>query len=232
MADNGGKAAIRATGIGKTYRAPARDLVVLDGIDLEVEVGASVAVMGPSGSGKSTLLHILGTLDRPTEGSVEIDGVDVGSLRDAALAQLRNRRLGFVFQDHYLLPQLTALENVLVPALAGKNAASGADRAIRLLDRLGLAERRDHLPSELSGGECQRVAIARALVMRPAVLLCDEPTGSVDEATESAIGEAFRSLQNDEGVALVVVTHNRAFAGRFDRVLTLAHGRLDESEGS
>ena len=224
--------AIRAQGIRKVYEQGDRSLAVLDGVDLELEAAASVALMGPSGSGKSTLLHILGTLDDVTEGTLELNGADPSEMNDAELADFRNRSLGFVFQDHYLLPQCSALENVLVPTLAGGDRAGAEARATQLLERLGLADRADHMPSQLSGGERQRVAIARALIRSPKILLCDEPTGSVDEDAETDIADAFEALVADEGVALAVVTHNRRFADRFERVMRLSHGRLIADGGA
>jgi lipoprotein-releasing system ATP-binding protein len=220
---------IEVEALRKEYPAPAGPSVILSGASLTVGRGESVAIMGPSGSGKSTLLHILGTLDRPTAGRVTLDGQDPFSLPEAALADFRNRTIGFVFQDHVLLPQCTALENVLIPTLAApgdRRAAAG--RAGELLETVGLAERRDARPAELSGGERQRVAIARALINRPGILLCDEPTGNLDAATGERIGELFQAIRQAERVAMVVVTHNEAFARRFGRVLHLANGRLTE----
>lgn len=218
---------IEAEGVRKEYPAQAGGQVVLAGVDLAVRRGESVAVMGPSGSGKSTLLYILGTLDAPTAGRVSIAGREPFGLKEKELADFRNRELGFVFQDHALLPQCTALENVLVPTLArGGDRQAAASRAERLLESVGLRERIDARPAELSGGERQRVAIARALINEPRVLLCDEPTGNLDAETGERIGELFVKLQQQEQVAMVVVTHNEAFAKRFDRVLWLRGGKL------
>jgi lipoprotein-releasing system ATP-binding protein len=220
---------IEVEGLRKEFAGAAGRVVVLDGVRLRARRGESVAIMGPSGSGKSTLLHILGALDAPTAGTVRIGGGDPFALDDAALAAFRNRTIGFVFQDHALLPQCTALENVLVPTLAGKtDRAAAARRAAELLGRVGLGGQGDSRPMELSGGERQRVAIARAMINRPRVLLCDEPTGNLDAATGRTIGELFVELQRGEGVTLVVVTHNDPFAHLFDRVLHLRNAQLHE----
>ena len=211
----------------KEFETRSGVLRVLDGVNLSVERGESAAVMGPSGSGKSTLLHILGTLDMPTSGRVELAGKDPSSLSPDGMAWFRNREIGFVFQDHQLLPQCSVLENVLIPTLVcDKNQAEGAARARGLLERVGLSERMHYRPAELSGGEKQRVAIARALIRNPAILLCDEPTGNLDQATADSVGDCFVELQREEKVALVVVTHNPGFARRFDRTLVLEKGRL------
>jgi lipoprotein-releasing system ATP-binding protein len=211
----------------KEFEARSGVLRVLEGVNLSVERGESVAVMGPSGSGKSTLLHILGTLDTPTSGRVELAGTDPFSLSPDAIARLRNRQIGFVFQDHQLLPQCSALENVLIPTLVGEaDKAESAARALGLLERVGLAQRVDYRPAELSGGERQRVAIARALIRAPGILLCDEPTGNLDQETAESVGDCFVELQREEKVALVVVTHNPIFARRFSRTLVLEKGRL------
>ncbi|MEM7234155.1 MAG: ABC transporter ATP-binding protein, partial [Planctomycetota bacterium] len=172
---------VHAQSLSKSYPTPSDPLVVLDDISLELDAGEALAITGPSGSGKSTLLHILGTLDEPTAGTVTFDGQNPFELDDTSLSAFRNLSLGFVFQDHYLLPQLSVLENVLVPTIAGKSgSAEITERARDLLSRVGLAERVGHRPSELSGGERQRAAIARALIQRPGFLLCDEPTGNLD----------------------------------------------------
>ncbi|NQU45364.1 ABC transporter ATP-binding protein [bacterium] len=220
---------IEARGLCKEYRSGRRNLVVLDGVDLEVGAGESAAIMGPSGSGKSTLLHILGTLDTPTGGSLSLGGENPFDLSPEKLADFRNRRVGFVFQDHYLLPQCTALENVLIPALvqAKSSRDDAAKRAAELLERVGLGKRRDYHPGELSGGESQRVAIARALINRPAIVLCDEPTGNLDQDTGSEIAEVFLRIQHEDEVALVLATHDSALAERFDRIVRLVKGRLE-----
>lgn len=220
---------IEAEGLTKEYpAAQGGALTVLDGVALRVARGEAVAVMGPSGSGKSTLLHILGALDSPTSGSVRVAGRDPFALKEAQLAEFRNQSVGFVFQDHVLLPQCTALENVLVPTLTGHgDRRAAAARAVQLLETVGLRDKMDSRPAELSGGERQRVAIARALVNGAKVMLCDEPTGNLDAATGERIGELFEALQKNEGVALVVVTHNEAFARHCNRVLHLRNGKLE-----
>jgi lipoprotein-releasing system ATP-binding protein len=211
----------------KEFESRSGALRVLDGVNLRLERGQSVAVMGPSGSGKSTLLHILGTLDAPTSGRVDLAGANPFSLSRDEMARFRNLHVGFVFQDHQLLPQCSALENVLIPTLVGNEDRAGSvQRARQLLERVGLSERMQYRPTELSGGEKQRVAIARALIRKPEILLCDEPTGNLDQASAESVGDCFAELQREEKVALVVVTHNPAFAKRFDRVLTLEKGKL------
>jgi ABC-type lipoprotein export system ATPase subunit len=206
---------------------------VLAGVSLDVARAETLAIVGPSGSGKSTLLQIIGTLDRPTSGLVLLDGQDIGTLDDLQLAAVRNRQIGFVFQSHYLLPQCTVMENVLVPTLAGskseiRNPKSeiAADRAARLLKRVGLAERLHHRPGQLSGGERQRVAVVRALINQPQLLLADEPTGALDHASADALGQLLVELNKEEGVTLIVVTHALELAKRMGRVLELQDGRL------
>lgn len=211
----------------KTYPTPAGDLVVLDGVSLELARAEAVAITGPSGCGKSTLLHILGTLDTATSGSVEIAGQDIARLSERELSRFRGRRIGFVFQDHHLLPQLTALENVLVPALM----TGGVDKkketwAKTLLERVGLCDRAAHFPAELSGGERQRVAVARALVERPALVLCDEPTGNLDETNAGNIRDLLLELCRQEENALVLVTHSPVLAAAMGRELVLRGGKL------
>ena len=219
--------------VTKEYPTRDRPLSVLRGCSLSLAAGQNAAILGPSGSGKSTLLYIIGTLDSPTGGRVTLDGVDPFGLGEKELATFRNRRLGFVFQDHHLLPQCSVLENVLVPTLADpptskssgdKNAA--ADRARDLLKRVGLGDRMDHRPAEISGGERQRVAIARALIHKPALLLADEPTGNLDRTTATQIGDLLLELQRDEGTMLLVVTHSLELAARFERRFELDDGRL------
>lgn len=203
---------------------------VLAGIDLTVERGESLAIVGPSGSGKSTLLNIIGTLDTPTTGTVELEGQDLSQVRGAALAALRNRRIGFVFQAHYLLPQCTVFENVLVPTLATNNEVirDGApDRARRLLERVGLGQRLRHRPGQLSGGERQRVAVVRALINEPQLLLADEPTGALDRVSADQLGQVLLDLNRETRVTLIVVTHALSLAGRMERMLELRDGRLD-----
>jgi lipoprotein-releasing system ATP-binding protein len=199
---------------------------VLDRVSLAIEPGEALAVTGPSGSGKSTLLHILGTLDRPTSGGVAFDGADPFRLDERELAAFRNRRIGFVFQDHCLLPQLSVLENVLVPTLVAAAGRDHAARARALLDRVGLGSRLAHRPAALSGGERQRVAIARALVLGPDVVLCDEPTGNLDRRTAADVGSMLLELARDQQAILVAVTHSVELADRFSRRARLDDGRL------
>ena len=222
---------LRLIQVTKRYDAPGKagDLLVLDDISLDLPRGESLAIVGPSGSGKSTLLHIIGTLDRPTSGSVTLGGQDLGALDDQQLAAVRNRQIGFVFQAHYLLPQCTVLENVLVPTLATKQAAArngASKRAARLLERVGLADRVSHRPGELSGGERQRVAVVRALINQPQLLLADEPTGSLDQTSARDLGQLLLDLNREEGVSLIIVTHARELAQRMARVQELKEGRL------
>ncbi|HOY57344.1 MAG TPA: ABC transporter ATP-binding protein [Verrucomicrobiota bacterium] len=203
---------------------------VLAGIDLTVERGESLAIVGPSGSGKSTLLNIIGTLDTPSSGTVELEGQDLSRVRGAALAALRNRRIGFVFQAHYLLPQCTVFENVLVPTLATNNEVirDGApDRARRLLERVGLGQRLKHRPGQLSGGERQRVAVVRALINEPQLLLADEPTGALDRVSADQLGRVLLDLNRETRVTLIVVTHALSLARGMERLLELRDGRLD-----
>ncbi len=223
----GAPAALAVSGVGKTFAKGGRDLVVLRDVELLLPPGEILAVVGPSGSGKSTLLHILGTLERPTAGSVKLGGADLYALPEAALARLRNERIGFVFQDSYLLPQYSVLENVLLPALAFRpgGGETARRRAVQLLGRVGLGERLTHRPAELSGGERQRAAIARALLNRPALLLCDEPTGSLDHATAGTCAELLFELQREERGILVIATHSRELAGRCARRIELRDGR-------
>ncbi len=219
---------VRARGLTKTYRDGLRRVEVLRGVDLEVDPGELVAVVGPSGSGKSTLLHLLGTLDRPDAGTVEIAGQDVARLAGARLAAFRNRTIGFVFQFHQLLPDFTALENVMLPGrIAGLAARAAARRARDLLTEVGLADRLDHFPSQLSGGERQRVALCRALALEPPLLLADEPTGNLDPASGEQVFALLLELQTRHRTTAVVVTHNPEIAARCARILTLTHGVLE-----
>ena len=221
---------LRVTDLYKEYPTPGEPLVVLRGVSLSLSPGESVAVVGPSGSGKSTLLNILGTLDRPTRGEVRLDGiVDPFALSAGDLARFRSERVGFIFQDHHLLPQCTALENVLVARLAaGKVGKEHAARAAELLRLVGLEGRATHLPAELSGGERQRVAIARALMNKPSLLLCDEPTGNLDPRTSGAVGDLLRSVTDQSGAMLVVVTHSVGLAEALPRRVRMEEGRLVE----
>ncbi|MCG3127608.1 MAG: Lipoprotein-releasing system ATP-binding protein LolD [Phycisphaerae bacterium] len=214
----------------REYATRGEPLRVLRGVSFSVEPGRSLAIMGPSGCGKSTLLHIVGTLAAPTSGSVRIAGGDPFVLAESDLARFRNATIGFVFQEHYLLPQCTALENVLIPTLA-QRASSAHDAEVRaraLLARVGLAERADHFPAELSGGERQRVAIARALINAPTLLLADEPTGNLDEEFASEIAALLIGAARDAGAVLLIVTHSRALAALCDAVCELRRGRLTE----
>jgi lipoprotein-releasing system ATP-binding protein len=218
---------LRAVDVHKSYPTPGEPLVVLRGVSLAIAPGESLAIVGPSGSGKSTLLNILGTLDRPTSGTVSLDGADPFALSAGDLARFRSTRVGFIFQDHHLLPQCTAVENVLLPRLAaGRVTKDDTDRAGGLLEQVGLGGRASHLPSELSGGERQRVAVARALMNRPAVLLCDEPTGNLDSTNAQAVGELLRAAAGQTGAMLVVVTHSATLAEMFGRRLGMADGVL------
>jgi len=206
------------------------DARVLDGVDLVVQPGESVSIVGPSGSGKSTLLNIIGALDRPTSGRVRVADCDLSSARERDLAALRNREIGFVFQLHHLLPQCTALENALIPTLAGSPDPDAESRARALLNRVGLGARLRHRPGQLSGGECQRVALVRALINRPRVLLADEPTGSLDRLAAEGLSELLCELNRETGVTLVVATHSERLAARMGRRLTLRGGRLVDGD--
>ncbi len=217
---------LTVTHLRKEFATAAGPLVVLSDVSFDLSPGESLAVVGPSGSGKSTLLHILGSLERPTSGSVALDDVDVPSLDGNALCEYRSRKVGFVFQDHHLLPQLTAAENVSLAMLAA--GAIGADPAPAwgLLEKVGLKDRIHSLPAKLSGGERQRVAIARVLVNNPALVLADEPTGNLDRETAEPVAQLFLDLARDRKAMLVVVTHNEELAKRFDKVMELKGGVL------
>jgi lipoprotein-releasing system ATP-binding protein len=220
--------ALTVENLDKEFPTRSGPLTVLAGINLQLETSEALAVMGPSGSGKSTLLHIIGTLDSPTRGRIMFDGVDPFSLGERKLAKFRNRHIGFVFQDHHLLPQCSVLENVLIPTLV----ASDVDRdqadaeARRLLERVGLSGRLEHRPAELSGGERQRAAIARALIRRPKLLLADEPTGNLDRKTARSVGELLMEIYRQENTTLVVVTHSPELAALFPRRVEMNDGRL------
>ncbi len=222
---------IRIDNLSKSYQTPGETLRVLDGLDLVVESGEAVAITGPSGSGKTTLLNLLGALDRPDAGSIHIDGRDISSLPPQAAGRFRNQSLGFIFQQHHLLPQLSVLENVLVPRLAGdweENAAATEEHARGLLEKVGLSQRLDHLPWQLSGGEKLRCAVARALVNRPSLVLADEPTGLLDQAASDRVADLLLDLNRDQKVTLIVVTHNILLARRIGRTYELTHGKLHE----
>lgn len=220
--------------VRKSYRAGEESVLVLRGVSVSVAAGESVAVTGPSGSGKSTLLNIIGTLDQATSGKVTVAGEEVSGMNELALANFRNRRLGFVFQSHHLLPQCTVLENVLVPSLASRDLTfrkRAAKRAHALLERVGLAHRAGHRPAQISGGECQRAAVVRALVNGPKLLLADEPTGALDRRSAEVLSDLLLKLNREDGVTLIAVTHSSALAGRMRRRLELRDGKLAE-EGS
>lgn len=221
---------LEARGLRKVFDTGGEGLEVLKGVDLAVRAGELVAVMGESGVGKSTLLHLLGTLDLPTAGQLQIAGTDVLNLGDQALSRFRNRHIGFVFQFHYLLPEFTALENVLLPA-----RVAGIDRrqeALALMDSVGLADRLHHRPGELSGGECQRVAVVRALITRPLVVLADEPSGNLDEATSASLHQLLAGLARERGQAFVVMTHDRKLAQSMDRRGRIEAGVLYMEDGA
>ena len=223
---------LTARGLRKVFRGgDGQPLEVLRGVDLDVPRGEFIAIVGASGAGKSTLLHLLGALDQPSSGDVWLDGSRYTDLGPAGLAELRNRKVGFVFQFHFLLPDFTALENVMMPALVARRTVPDATReASHWLERVGLADRVTHRPGELSGGEQQRVAIARALVNRPAVVFADEPTGNLDDATGEGIHRLIRDLADSERETFVVVTHKRQFGAFADRTLELAGHTLRELE--
>ncbi len=220
---------LEVRGLGKTYHTGPNRVEVLKGIDLELEQGTTVALVGASGAGKSTLLHLLGALDRPTEGTILYQGEDIFRKSDRELALFRNRSIGFVFQFHHLLPEFTALENVMMPALIARVPKEKArSEAEELLADVGLAHRLAHRPGELSGGEQQRVAIARALALSPELLLADEPTGNLDMKTSEGVHALLAGLQEKKGLTLVVVTHNERLAAAMGRVVRLTDGRLDQ----
>lgn len=213
----------------KNYSTPDGDLSILRGIDLSMNRGESLAITGPSGSGKSTLLYILGSLDVPTAGRVTLDGQVPFGLSDVEHARFRNQKIGFIFQDHHLLPQCNVLENVLIPMLAGRGAdAESETRARELLTRVGLSGRLSHFPSQLSGGERQRVAVCRSLINGPALLLADEPTGNLDRATAESVGTLLLDLNREQNTLLICVTHSSELASRFPRHCVLKDGRLEE----
>ena len=218
---------IEVTALNKRYRVGTQDIHVLRDLDLAVEAGEMVAIMGASGVGKSTLLHLLGGLDRPESGRIVVQGRDLGTMPDDELVAFRNAQVGFVFQFHHLLPEFSALENAEMPIRIARRPASDARAAAQtLLQRVGLGERLDHRPSMLSGGEQQRVAVARALVMSPALVLADEPTGDLDEATGDTLHELFRAMHRERGLTSVIATHNPRLAAACDRILRLEGGRL------
>ena len=218
---------LRARGIRKVFKSGAQELEVLKHVDLDVAQGELLAITGASGVGKSTLLHILGTLDRPTAGELAIDTADVLRLSETELARFRNRHIGFVFQFHHLLPEFTALENVVLPAMiAADSTGELEEQAIELLRRVGMEGRVHHRPGELSGGECQRVAVVRALIMKPLVVLADEPSGNLDAATSEILHALIRDLSQTYGQAFVIMTHDRALAESMHRAGRLEAGML------
>ena len=221
---------LRVEHLRKEFEFARGPLVVIEDLSLELSPGETVSIVGPSGAGKSTLLNIIGSLDTPTAGTVRLGDVEVTALDGAELAAFRSRQVGFVFQDHHLLPQCSAIENVMLPTLAAGTQDSGPERSRELLARVGLEDRMDSLPATLSGGERQRVAIARAMVNAPALLLCDEPTGNLDRDTGNRIAELFLELASERGAMLMVVTHDLELARRFGRVLALRDGALHEQE--
>ena len=221
------EAVIQCQNVGKTYDDGSLKVEVLRNIDFQVASGEGIGIIGASGSGKSTLLHILGGLDKPTSGEVKIQGQGLNSLSQVAIGQLRNRHLGFVYQFHHLLPEFSALENVMMPLLvARKSRAEAQAAAAEILEKVGLGSRMTHRPGELSGGERQRAAIARALVTKPDCLLADEPTGNLDRKNATHAMEMMLELKRELGTALIVVTHDEQLAKRFDRVLTMDDGCL------
>ncbi len=223
---------VEVRGARKVYEHEGRSLEVLKGIDLTIEAGEMVSIVGLSGAGKSTLLHLIGTLDLPSEGTVKLDGRDVTAMSSSALAALRNRTIGFVFQFHHLLPEFTALENVMMPGMihGGIARAQLKETATRLLREVGLEHRATHRPGELSGGEQQRVALARALVLEPKLLLADEPTGNLDSANSTAVHTLFHELNRKHGTTMVLVTHNHELARSIPRVITMRDGRIERDE--
>ncbi|MEY2411218.1 MAG: lipoprotein-releasing system ATP-binding protein [Verrucomicrobiota bacterium] len=217
--------------VSKQYAASADagNVDVLRDVDLALAAGESLAIVGPSGCGKSTLLNLIGTLDQPTSGRIWLDGIDLMTVSEKELSTIRNRRIGFIFQAHHLLPQCSVLENVLVPTLAGpedKAREHAGDRARKLLQRVGMETRWHHRPGQLSGGERQRVSVVRALINSPKLLLADEPTGALDRTSAGALGELLAELNHEEGVTLILVTHALDLAGRMQRVLELREGKL------
>jgi lipoprotein-releasing system ATP-binding protein len=221
---------LEVSGIAKEYLTPRGPLTVLSGVSFSLERGEAAAIMGPSGSGKSTLLYILGALEPPTAGVVTLDGRNPCQLPEKELAAFRNRMIGFIFQDHCLLPQCSVLENVLIPTLVAEDRDDYPKRARQLLEQVGLADRLDHRPAELSGGEKQRVALARALIQRPHLLLCDEPTGNLDEASAEVVAALLLELHRRQETMLIVVTHSAGLAARFPKRYELRHANLHPAD--
>ena len=216
-----------ASKIVKQYPTQKEALTILDGVDLELNRGDQIAILGESGSGKSTFLHIVGTLDQPTAGTVSLFDQTLNEIPEKKLAAFRGKHVGFIFQQHHLLPQLSALENVLVPTLAaGRSSPEDLERAKSLLESVGLENRMDHRPALLSGGECQRVAVARALINQPGLILADEPTGSLDEENSALIGRLLLEIETDNSAILICVTHSQSLASMFGRTVQLKHGKF------
>ena len=216
-----------ATELRKVYQTPSEEIVVLNGVSFELQAGENMAIVGPSGAGKSTLLQILGALDRPTSGSVSVGGVDPLSMNENQQARFRNEKIGFIFQDHHLLPQWNVLENTLLPALANGNpTVEVRDRAARLLERVGLQHRMTHLPSQLSGGERERVAVARSLLLKPMVVLADEPTGNLDRISAENVSQLLLEVPQEENTVLIVVTHSSTLAAKMQRCFELNAGKM------
>lgn len=216
-----------ADNISKVFSNNGAEVVALDGVNLVIEHGETVGIIGVSGSGKSTLLHILGALDRPTSGTIHLDNTDLFQYSDEKLSDIRNREIGFVFQFHYLLPEFTALENVMLPCLINRSGKKEArNRAEEILNKVGLADRIHHKPGELSGGEQQRVSVARAVVQKPSIILADEPTGNLDLKTGLSIIDLFLKLNDEDDITLVIVTHDHNIANKMSRTITLSDGKI------
>lgn len=222
-------ALLELNGVTRAFQSAPGSPQVLKGVDFSIDAGQSAAIVGPSGCGKSTLLNLIGTLDKPTSGTITFDGRDIQSMNDSDVAEFRNRSIGFVFQLHHLLPQCTALENVLVPTLVNADSKNAQARAEQLLERVGLKDRMHYRPGLLSGGERQRVAVVRALINQPRLLLADEPTGSLSPDGAMELAQLMLELNREENLALIVVTHSEAIAKTMDRVYAFADGKLAEA---
>lgn len=217
--------------ITKVFTVDKKEITALQEVNLEISPGERVAIVGPSGAGKSTLLHLLGLIDTPTTGKIFFQGKDISLLSPVEQAKIRNKQIGFLFQFHHLLPEFTALENVMLPALIGKEGNSGQrieEKAAELLSLVGLSERRQHHPSQLSGGEAQRVALARALINDPQILLADEPTGNLDQATGKKVQELLWQIYSQKNLTIVIVTHNEALSNQADRIISLVDGKISQ----
>jgi len=219
---------LEITNLSKNYLSPDGEVTIpiLKNISLNADKGESIAIVGPSGSGKSTLLNLIGTLDKPSSGTVLLNGQDVTAVTDVEVATIRNRQIGFVFQQHHLLPQCTVLENVLMPTLPQKSSAGATERAKQLLDRVGLSQRLDHRPGQLSGGECQRAAVVRALINQPLLVLADEPTGALDARTSCELSQLLVDVNKELETTLIVVTHSTELAARMSQQYELLDGKL------